>query len=179
MADVPDEQPQAENQQGRTSTRWLRKRARMLALFAITALLITGLLAGLASGHSMSRFQKFLDMKELGLTDEQSDEIANIVTRTRKDMIQLRAASKVSRIEMGELLTQAQVDKEAIARKAEEIGRSAKERVQLWTTAALDIRGVLTPEQLQKAKPRLMELLSHGHGGPRGHRGRGHHERRR
>ena len=179
MADVPDEQPQAEKPHGRTSTRWLRKRARMLALLAITALVVTGLLAGLASGHSMSRFHKILGMEELGLTDEQSSRITDILTRTRKEMIQLRAASKVDRIEMGELLTQAQVDREAVDRKAEEIGQSAKQRVQLWTAAALDIRGILTPEQLQKAKPRLMELLSHSHGGARGHRGRGHHEHRR
>ena len=178
MADAPDEQPQAENPRGRTSTRWLTKRARMLALFAVTALLVTGLLAGLASGHSMSRFQKILGMEELGLTDEQSGRIADVLTQTRKEMIQLRAASKVARIEMGELLAQAQVDNEAVDRKAEEIGQSVQRRVQLWTAAALDIRGILTPEQLEKARPRLMELLSHGHG-PRGHRGRGRHEHRR
>ena len=179
MADLPDEQPQAENPHRRPSTRWLTKRARMLALFAVAALLVTGLLAGLASGHSTSRFQKILGMEELGLTDEQSGQIGDILTQTRKEMIQLRAASKVARIEMGDLLTQAQVDKEAVDRKAEEIGQSAKQRVQLWTTAALDIRDILTPEQLEKARPRLMELLSHGRGGPHGHRGRGRHEHRR
>ena len=178
MADAPNDQPQPDNPRKRTYAAWLRKRGKVLALFAITALLAIGLLGGLASGHSMSKFQKILDMKELGLTGEQSDQIAGIMTQTRKEMIQLRAAFKVSRIEMGELLTQEQVDQEAVARKAEEIGQSAQQLVQLWTAAAMDVRGILTPEQVKKAKPRLMELLSHGHGGRGFHRGHGHHGRR-
>ena len=173
MADSPNDQPQADNPPKRAHAGWLRKRAKVLALFSITALLVIGLLGGLASSHSMSKFQKILDMKELGLTDEQSEQIAGIMTQTRKEMIQLRAAFKVSRIEMAELLTQEQVNEGAVAQKAEQIGQSAQQLVQLWTAAAMDVRGILTPEQVKKAKPRLMELLSHGHGGGWGHRGHG------
>ena len=129
----------------------------MLALISIAALLVTGLLAGLASGHSMSRFQKILNMMELNLTDEQSGQIADIMTQTRKEMIQLKAAFKVSRIELAELLTEEQVDEEAVAQKAEQIGQFAQQLVQLWTGAALDVRGLLTTEQVKNAKPR-----SHG-----------------
>ena len=179
MADIPNDPTQADNAPQRTRAGWLRKRAKVVALLSVTAVLVIGLLGGLASGHSMSRFQKILDMKELSLTDEQSQQIADIMTQTRKEMIQLRAAFKVSRIEMAELLTQEQVDDEAVARKADQIGQSAQQLVQLWTAAALDVRGLLTPEQVKKARPRLMELLSRGHGGGWGHRGhgrRGHRE---
>lgn len=176
MADEPNDPTQADNSPERNRRGgWLRKRAKVLALFSIAALLVTGLLAGLASGHSVSRFQKILNMKELNLTDEQSEQIADIMTQTRKEMIQLKAAFKVSRIELAELLTEEQVDEEAVARKAEQIGQSAQQLVQLWTGAALDVRGILTPEQVKSAKPRLMELLSRSHGGGWGHRGhRGH-----
>ena len=175
MADVPNDPTQLDNSPKRNRAGWLRKRAKVLALFSIAALLVTGLLAGLASGHSMSRFQKILNMKELNLTGEQSEQIADIMTQTRKEMIQLKAAFKVSRIELAELLTEEQVDEEAVARKAEQIGQSAQGLVRLWTGAALEVRGLLTPEQVKNAKPRLMELLSRGHGGGWGHRGhRGH-----
>ena len=175
MSDVPNDPTQADNSPKRNRRGWLRKRAKVLALSSIAALLIGGLLAGLASGHSMSRFQKILDMKELNLTGEQSEQIADIMTQTRKEMTQLKAAFKVSRIELAELLTEEQLDEEAIAQKAEQIGQSAQHLVQLWTGAALDVRGILTPDQVKSAKPRLMELLSRGHGGGSGHRGhRGH-----
>lgn len=186
MADVSNDPTQAghspEPNHGPERKRggWLRKRAARLALFSIAALLVTGLLAGLASGHSMSRFQKILNMKELNLTAEQSEQIADILIQTRKEMIQLKAAFKVSRIELAELLTEAQVDEAAVADKAEQIGQSAQQLVQLRSTAALEVRRLLTPEQVKKAKPRLMELLSRSHGGwgHRGHKeyhgGRGH-----
>ncbi len=169
MADVSNGQPQAENPPKRTCGGWLRKRARVLALFSITVLLGVGLLGGLASSHPMSKIQKVLNLKELALTDEQADRIMSIMTETRKETIQLRSAFKVARIEMGELLTQEQVDQEAVAQKADQIGQSAQQLVQLWTAAAIDVRGILTPEQVEKAKPYLMEFLSHGHEG-HGHR---------
>ena len=177
MADVPNDTTQPENSPERNRAGWLRKRTKVLALFSIGALLVTGLLAGLASGHSISRFQKILNMEELNLTDEQSGQIADIMTQTRKEMIQLKAAFKVSRIELAELLTEEQVDEEAIARKAEQIGQSAQGLVQLWTGAALEVRGLLTAEQVKNAKPRLMELLSRGHGGGWGHKGHQGHGR--
>ena len=178
MSEVPNDPTQADNSPKRNPRGWLRKRAKVLALSSIAALLIGGLLAGLASGHSMSRFQRILDMKELNLTGEQSEQIADIMTQTRKEMTQLKAAFKVSRIELAELLTEEQLDEEAIAQKAEQIGQSARHLVQLWSGAALDVRGILTPDQVKNAKPRLMELLSRGHGGgwgDRGHRGHGRH----
>ena len=180
MADASSDQPQAENPSKRTRAGWLRKRAKVLALFSVVALLGVGLLGGLASGHSMSRMEKLLDLKELELTDEQSDRIMGIVTETRKETIQVRSAFKVARIEMGELLTQASVDMEAIALKAEQIGQSAHRLVQLWTAAAIDVRDLLTPEQVQKARPYLMKFLSHRHGS-HGHKRwgrRGGHEER-
>lgn len=180
MADASNDQPQAENPSTRTHFGWLRKRARVLALFSIVALVGVGLLAGLASGHSMSKLQKILDLEELGLTEEQSDRIMGIMTETRKETIQLRSAFKVARIEMGELLTQESVDKEAIAEKADEIGQSAQQLVLLWTAAAIDVRDLLTPEQVKEARPNLMKFLSHGHGG-HGHKRwerRGDHDER-
>ena len=121
----------------------------------------------------MSRIEKLLDLEELELTDEQSDRIMGIMTETRKETIQLRSAFKVARIEMGELLTQDAVDNEAIAQKADQIGQSAQQLVQLWTAAAIDVRDLLTPEQVKTARPYLMKFLSHGHGGHR-HGGHGH-----
>ena len=180
MSDASNDQPQAENPSTRTHAGWLRKRAKVLALFSIVALLGVGLLAGLASGHSMSRIEKLLDLEELELTDEQSDRIMGIMTETRKETIQLRSAFKIARIEMGELLTQDAVDNEAIAQKADQIGQSAQQLVQLWTAAAIDVRDLLTPEQVKTARPYLMKFLSHGRGG-HGHRrwGRtGDHEER-
>ena len=180
MADASNDRPQAENPSKKTRAGWLRKRARVLALFSIVALLGVGLLGGLATGHSKSSIEKMLDLKELALTDEQSDRIMGIMTETRKETIQLRSEFKVARIEMGDLLTQESVDKEAIALKADQIGQSAQQLVQLWTAAAIDVRDLLTPEQANKARPYLIKFLSHGHGG-HGHKRwgrRGGHEER-
>ena len=136
-----------------------KKRVRTLVLFSLVALLGIGLLGGPAFGHPFDRLQEKLD-----LTDEQADQVMDLISETRKEAIAIRASIRVARIEIGDLLTEAYVDEETIARKADAIGQSIQELVHLWTATLVGIRDVVTPEQMQKARGHFMTFFSRDHG---------------
>ena len=159
MAHAPDNQPGGKNA-GRP-----KKRARLLALLSVAVLIGIGFLGGLASGHQIDRFQKGLQLivglqEELNLPDEQADQVMDLISETRKEAIPIRASIKTARLEIGDLLTQEHVDEEAITREAEAIGQSVQDLVHLWTTTLVDIRDVLTPEQMQKARRYFANFFS-------------------
>jgi Spy/CpxP family protein refolding chaperone len=52
--------------------------------------------------------------KNLELTDEQSAKIQDIVTETRKKNVRVRADLRVAKIELGQLLTQTEVDRQLL-----------------------------------------------------------------
>ena len=154
MAHEPKNQPNGKDA-GRP-----KKRVRTFVLLSLAALLSIGFLSGLASGHPFDRLQEKLD-----LTDEQADQVMSLISETRKEAIPIRSSIKTARLEIGDLLAQEYVDEEAITGKADEIGQSVQELVHLWTATLVDIRDVLTPEQMQKARLHFMKFLSRDHGG--------------
>ena len=153
MAHAPQTQPDGKGA-GRP-----KKRVRTFALLSLVALLAIGLLGSLASGHPLDRLQE-----KLNLTDEQATQIMALISETRKEAIPIRASIKTARLEIGDLLTQEPVDEEAITGKADEIGQSVQDLIHLWTATLIDMRDVLTPEQMGKARLH-MRFFMRDHGG--------------
>ncbi len=128
---------------------------------------------GGGSGHPLGR-----STKKLGLTDEQADKIADIMTEARKKTIKARANLRVAGIEMGELLTRDEVDKEKVNQKINRIGQATENLIRNRMDAFFRIREVLTPEQRKKAKPFIRRMFSRHAGGFSKKRGWGHRGRR-
>ena len=169
MAHAPETQPNGKDA-GRP-----KKRVRLFVLLSATVLLAIGLLGGLASGHPFDRLQE-----KLNLTDEQADQVMGLISETRKEAIPIRSSIKTARIEIGDLLAQEYVDEEAVTGKADEIGQSVQDLIHLWTATLVDIRDVLTPEQMQKARLHFTKFLSRDHEGSwreRWRKNRDHEER--
>lgn len=154
MAHAPETQPSGKDA-GRP-----KNRVRLFVLLSAAVLLGIGFLGGLASGHPFDRLQE-----ELNLTDEQADQVMGLISETRQEAIPIRSSIKTARIEIGDLLTQEHVDEAAITREADAISESVRDLVHLWTATLIDIRDVLTPEQMQKARRRFATFFSPDHGG--------------
>jgi len=129
-------------------------------LFSLVALLGAGSPGGPACGRPFDRLQE-----KLGLTEEQAAQVMDLIIETRKEAIPIHASIRAARTEIGDLLTEAYVDEEAITRQADAIGRSIQELVHQWTATLVDIRAVVTPEQMQKARGHFVTFFWRDHGG--------------
>jgi len=90
--------------------------------------------------------------KELGLTDEQVEKIAEIKRNLRKDRITLKAQIKVLDVDIRALAKKDTVDVEKIRPLIEKKYEAKKELGLKDIVALADAKKVLTPEQLKKAK---------------------------
>jgi Spy/CpxP family protein refolding chaperone len=115
----------------------------------------------------------------LGLTDEQTAKLRQIMVDGRKSAIQTRAQIEVQDIELREMLRADQPNREAVLRKVQEIsdlrGQMMKQRVE----SLLAAKSVLTLEQQQKIRTFMSERRGRreawqrdrGQGGPGGPQG--------
>jgi Spy/CpxP family protein refolding chaperone len=115
----------------------------------------------------------------LGLTEEQSAKLRQIMVEGRKATIKTRADMQVQDIELRELLRADQPSRDAVLRKVQQIsdlrGQMMKQRVE----SLLAAKSVLTPEQQQKLRTFMSERRGRreawrrepGPGGPGGLRG--------
>ena len=115
--------------------------------------------------------------EKLGLTDEQADKIAALMTQARKKAVKARADLRVAGIELAELLTQDEVDKGKVDGKVSQIAQATEKMIRHRMDAFFQIREVLTPEQRKKAKPFIRRMFSRHAGGFSGKRGWGHRGR--
>jgi len=107
---------------------------------------------------------------ELELSGEQVQKIQGIFREARKKSIKLRADLRVARIELGELVTQQQLERSRVDAKVEQIGQLSNQRLRLQTDALLQTRDLLNAEQRIKAERWLNRFVSGG--GRRGRYGR-------
>jgi Spy/CpxP family protein refolding chaperone len=98
----------------------------------------------------------------LGLTDEQSAKLRQIMVEGRKAAIKTRADMQVQNIELRELLRADQPNRDAVLSKVQEIsdlrGQMMKQRVE----SLLAAKSVLTPEQQQKIRTFMSERRGRG-----------------
>ena len=118
-----------------------------------------------------------LAMKEqLGLSDEQGNQLRPLELEYRKTMIQNGADLRVAMVDLGTLTDAKQADMAAITGKVDEISLLQKKMMMYRVEVLLKVKGVLSPAQYEQFRSRLraqMEGMSH-HGGEK-HEGKKHH----
>ena len=137
---------------------------------------------GMGGPRLMAMLENDRVKSALGLTDEQSGKLREIMVESRKSAITTRADMQVRNIELRELLRADQPNRDAVLRKVQEIsglrGQMMKQRVE----SLLAAKSVLTAEQQQKFRAFMSERRgrggawrrdrgSAGPGGPDGGRG--------
>lgn len=88
----------------------------------------------------------------LGLTDQQSDRLRQIVVETQKTTVKTRAEMAVRGIELRELLRTDKPDREAVMKKVQEISDLRRDMMRQHVDALLSAKTVLTPEQQKKLR---------------------------
>jgi Spy/CpxP family protein refolding chaperone len=107
---------------------------------------------GMGGPRLMAMLENDRVKSALGLTDEQSSKLRQIMVEGRKSAIKTRADMQVRNIELRELLHADQPNRDAVLRKVQEIselrGQMMRERVE----SLLAAKSVLTPEQQQRIR---------------------------
>jgi len=105
--------------------------------------------------------------EELGLTDQQKEQIRQVMLDTRKKNIDVEAKQKLARIELHELMGADTPDQTKINAKISELSKLHETLMRNRIESQLAVQKVLTPEQRKKAK----ELRPFGPRGGFGHFG--------
>ncbi len=147
-----------------------------------TVVVITLLALGLAAGaihrapwahrwgghgpeQMASRLLALLDndriMSELGLNDQQTGRLRQIIVDAEKSSVKTRGEMAVRRIELRELLHADNPDRDAALRKVQEISNLRGEMMKQHVEALLAAKTVLTPEQQKKMRSFIQK--QHGH----------------
>ncbi len=88
----------------------------------------------------------------LGLTDQQSDRLRQIVVDAEKSTVKIGADMAVRGIELRELLRADKPDREAVMRKVQELSNLRGEMMKQHVDSLLTAKTVLTPEQQKKIR---------------------------
>jgi Spy/CpxP family protein refolding chaperone len=98
----------------------------------------------------------------LGLDDNQSKEVKNVILKLQKALIQKRAEIQVAEIELSEILDKDTVDTKVAETKVKQIASLKTEAAMMHIQGIEDIKANLTPEQKKKL-PEMMQM-KHGKG---------------
>lgn len=88
----------------------------------------------------------------LGLTDQQSDRLRQIVVDAEKSTVKTGADMAVRGIELRELLRADKPDRDAVMKKVQELSNLRGEMMKQHVDALLTAKSVLTPEQQKKVR---------------------------
>ena len=106
-------------------------------------------------------------MRELNLTKEQSDKIADLRDRQARRAIDLRAQIQTAQLDLRKLMRADTPDKAAIGRQIDKLSGLRAELQKSRIGTMLDVRAILTPEQREKMRDRMgMEFDEDGPHGP-------------
>jgi len=89
---------------------------------------------------------------QLGLTDQQTNQLRQIVVNTKKSSIKTRADIAVRELELRELLRADNPDRNAVLKKVQELSNLRGEMMKEHVEALLAAKSVLTPEQQKKVR---------------------------
>ncbi|MDZ7288386.1 MAG: Spy/CpxP family protein refolding chaperone [candidate division KSB1 bacterium] len=90
--------------------------------------------------------------EQLGLTEQQKEQIRQIMLDTRKKNIDVEAKQKLARLELHELMAADTPDQSKINAKVTELSKFHETLMRNRIESQLAIQKVLTPEQRKKAK---------------------------
>jgi Spy/CpxP family protein refolding chaperone len=142
----------------------------------VAAVLMAGMAMAQPRGGMMRRAEGEQMRKpmfeELGLTDQQKEQIRQVILGTRKKNIDVEAKQKLARIELHELMAADTPDQNKINAKISELSKLHENLMRNRIESHLAVQKVLTPEQRKKAKE-LRPLMRERHGGFRHFQGGG------
>ncbi len=93
-------------------------------------------------------------LRELDLTKEQREKVAELRERAERSAIRLRADLQTARLDLRRMVRAERADRMAINRQIDRIAQMRAEMEKARVAAMLDIRDVLTPEQRERARER-------------------------
>ncbi len=150
----------------------MKKTAKIAAITAVTAILLS-LTALVLAGHGFGPFgDNPAIVKKLEITPEQQKKIEAIRTETGLKRVDIEASLKKLRIQQQQALKTDDLDKAAVLKLTEEIGKQEIELKKLGISTMLDCREVLTLEQREKAKDMRAHFQNRIQAGQREGRGR-------
>ena len=94
-------------------------------------------------------------MRDLNLTKEQSDKIADLRDKQERRSIELRAQIQTAQLDMRKLMRADKPDKAAIGRQIDKVSGLRADLQKSRVGTMLDVREILTPEQREKMRGRL------------------------
>jgi Spy/CpxP family protein refolding chaperone len=122
--------------------------------------------AGEAPSGARQRMQQQNRFEQLGLSDQQKEQIHQTLLDTRKKNIDVEAKQKLGRIELHELMSADTPDQGKINAKITELSKLHETLMRNHVESRLAIQKVLTPEQRTKLKAlRPMMMREHFRGG--------------
>jgi Spy/CpxP family protein refolding chaperone len=119
-----------------------------VSLIAILSFIVIFSLFGQAPGQGKL-------MKELKLTDQQQDQFDKVKFETQKKMIELKAKTATSKLELSRLMDAEVIDKSAIEKKMNEIAANEVSIRMNHLNSWIELNKVLTPEQQKLWKKAL------------------------
>lgn len=119
--------------------------------------------------------------ESIGIEEEQIDQIRKFMTDVKKKEIELWAEKEIAGVDQVTLLMADKVDEEALMNAVEKSGKIQTELAKLRVRRVIELKKILSPEQLQKVKAALHErrhrqLGDREEGEERRWRGRGDRE---
>lgn len=102
--------------------------------------------------------------KQLGITDQQADNIRQKTTTFLKERIRSRASLAVQRVDLCELVQAEHPDRAKIDAKLEQISNLQLAQAKAAMNFRLDMKEALTPEQRQKLMQMRQRFMRMGHG---------------
>ena len=99
---------------------------------------------------------------ELGLSDDQKNNIREIITNTRKTKVQLRSQIEMDKIDLQNMVMQEQVNMQAVEQKVRDKANRKADMKIAMIQATQDIKNTLTPEQRDMMKQMAKSWMKGG-----------------
>jgi len=105
----------------------------------------------------VERFRTGRDMmmRDLNLTKEQSDKIADLRDKQERRAIDLRAQIQTAQLDLRKLMRADKPDKAAIGKQIDRVSALRADLQKSRVGTMLDVREILTPEQREKMRGRM------------------------
>lgn len=104
--------------------------------------------ADLSRGNDLSRRA----LNNIELTDEQQEQISTLRSAYARDMVQLRADSRLARIDLNELMGETSPDLEKVKELAAAVSRAQGSVFERGAVFRAEVKNVLTPEQQEELR---------------------------
>jgi len=130
---------------------------KKLTLFLISFLALFLLCSGSVFSQTMQKERPF--KPGINLSAEQKEKIRSLTLEGRKDEIRLKSDLRIAQLELRELMQNDKLDKSSINRKVEEIGDLRTKLQKVKVERKMELREILTKEQLQSLRERRMHRM--------------------